>query len=163
MIRHNRYRWLSFILAVLLIVSSNASVAFAIEGTGSDTGNAAGEVSEQIVNPEETPAAEGLDPAAGDESPEGQSEDANIEDQGTAEEEQTEDDQTEEESAEPIEYEGISDYQSFIEALTVLEGYAEEYAGEHAGEDAAALVINYIRTGVEKYTSSSWTTFCGEE
>ena len=35
--------------------------------------------------------------------------------------------------------------------------------GKHSGEDATALVINYIRCGVEKYTSSTWTTFCGPE
>ena len=54
-------------------------------------------------------------------------------------------------------------YTDFLTSLTTLEGYADAYAREHSGEDAAALVINYIRCGVEKYTSSTWTTFCGPE
>ena len=51
-------------------------------------------------------------------------------------------------------------YTDFLSSLTTLEGYADAYAREHSGEDATALVINYIRCGVEKYTSSTWTTFC---
>ena len=54
-------------------------------------------------------------------------------------------------------------YTDFLSSLTTLEGYADAYAREHSGEDATALVINYIRCGVEKYTSSTWTTFCGPE
>lgn len=54
-------------------------------------------------------------------------------------------------------------YTDFLTSLTALEGYADAYAREHSGEDATALVINYIRCGVEKYTSSTWTTFCGPE
>lgn len=40
-------------------------------------------------------------------------------------------------------------YSDFLASLTVLEEYADVYAREHSGEDATALVINYIRTGVE--------------
>lgn len=54
-------------------------------------------------------------------------------------------------------------YTDFLSSLTTLEGYADAYAREHSGEDATALVINYIRCGVEKYTSGTWTTFCGPE
>ena len=54
-------------------------------------------------------------------------------------------------------------YSDFLASLTVLEEYADVYAREHSGEDATALVINYIRTGVEKYTSGAWTAFCGPE
>ena len=55
------------------------------------------------------------------------------------------------------------EYQAFLQNLMVLEGYAQTYAREHAGEDAVGLVINYIRCGVEKYTSGSWTMLAGEE
>ena len=41
-------------------------------------------------------------------------------------------------------------YTDFLSSLTTLEGYADAYAREHSGEDATALVINYIRCGVEK-------------
>ena len=57
----------------------------------------------------------------------------------------------------------VNSYDEFITDLTCLEKYANEYVGEHSDEDAAALVINYIRCGVEKYTSGTWTTFCGPE
>ena len=44
----------------------------------------------------------------------------------------------------------ISDYATFLSCFKVLEGYAQTYAEENAGEDANALIINYIRTGVER-------------
>ena len=55
------------------------------------------------------------------------------------------------------------EYQAFLQNLKVLEGYAQTYAREHTGEDAVGLVINYVRCGVEKYTSGSWTMLAGEE
>ena len=57
----------------------------------------------------------------------------------------------------------VNSYDEFITDLTCLEKYANEYVSEHSDEDAVALVINYIRCGVEKYTSGTWTTFCGPE
>lgn len=45
----------------------------------------------------------------------------------------------------------ISDYATFLSCFKALEGYAQTYAEENAGEDANALIINYIRTGVERY------------
>ncbi len=57
----------------------------------------------------------------------------------------------------------IVSYDEFLFSLNVLEGYADTYANEHSGEDANALIINFIRTGVERYTTSAWTTFCGPE
>ena len=59
--------------------------------------------------------------------------------------------------------EPITSYSDFLSALKELEIYAGQYALEHPDEDSVALVINYIRTGVEKYTTSSWNTFCGPE
>ena len=57
----------------------------------------------------------------------------------------------------------VADYAAFLSALKVLEGYAQSYAAENAGEDAQALLINYIRTGVEQYTSDAWVNLCGQE
>ena len=57
----------------------------------------------------------------------------------------------------------ISDYAGFLVALKVLEGYAADYAAANPTEDAKALVINYIRTGVERYTSGTWQTMAGAE
>ena len=57
----------------------------------------------------------------------------------------------------------ISDYATFLSCFKVLEGYAQTYAEENTGEDANALIINYIRTGVERYTSGTWEMVCGKE
>ncbi len=56
----------------------------------------------------------------------------------------------------------VSDYESFLSCFKVLEGYAQTYAAEN-GENANALIINYIRTGVERYTSGTWEMVCGKE
>lgn len=57
----------------------------------------------------------------------------------------------------------ISDYNSFLTQIKVLYGYAQEYAADHAKENVDALIINYIRTGVKKYTSDSWQIIAGAE
>ena len=57
----------------------------------------------------------------------------------------------------------VTTYAGFMSALSELEGYASSYAAEHPETNAAALIINYIRCGVEKYTSGTWTAFCGPE
>ena len=56
-----------------------------------------------------------------------------------------------------------SDYATFLSGFKALEGYALTYAAEHTGENANALIINYIRTGVERYTSGTWEMVCGKE
>ena len=66
------------------------------------------------------------------------------------------------ETTEPA-LEPITTYSDFITSLTTLEAYANAYVLEHPAEESVALVINYIRCGVEKYTSGTWTTFCGPE
>lgn len=57
----------------------------------------------------------------------------------------------------------ISDYATFLSCLKVLDGYAQAYAQENSGENANALIINFIRTGVERYTSGTWEMVCGKE
>ena len=72
-------------------------------------------------------------------------------------------DPSEEPSEDQIPVEPITSYSDFLDCLIQLEIYANTYAQEHADEERVALVINYIRTGVEKYNSGTWNTFCGEE
>ena len=55
------------------------------------------------------------------------------------------------------------DYASFIAYLKVLEGYADSYAAANSGKAAAELVINFIRTGVDRYNDGNWKTLAGEE
>lgn len=57
---------------------------------------------------------------------------------------------------------GVADYASFVSNLKVLEGYAEAYA-PIANKTASELVINFIRTGVERYNDGNWKTLAGEE
>ena len=57
----------------------------------------------------------------------------------------------------------VSDYATFLADLKQLETYAQAYAAENTNENANALVINYIRTGVERYTSGTWQQMAGAE
>ena len=57
----------------------------------------------------------------------------------------------------------VADYETFLACFKELEGYAQAYAAGNAGEDANALIINFIRTGVERYTSGTWEMVCGKE
>ena len=56
----------------------------------------------------------------------------------------------------------VSDYTTFVKELKVLEGYAESYAAENGG-DANELVLNFVRTGVERYNDGNWVTLAGPE
>ncbi len=54
------------------------------------------------------------------------------------------------------------EFSAFLANLEVLESYAGEYAPV-TGESAVGLVINYIRTGIEKYNTGSWAILAGPE
>ena len=56
----------------------------------------------------------------------------------------------------------ITDYWLFLSLLTQLEPVAAEYAAAN-NKDPYALVLNYIRTGVEKYRDSLWAGVAGAE
>ncbi|MBR5515129.1 MAG: phosphodiester glycosidase family protein, partial [Clostridia bacterium] len=57
----------------------------------------------------------------------------------------------------------VSDYETFIQNVAILEELAAMYVRENPGKDPAALVIKYIRTGVDKYTTGSWGIMAGYE
>ena len=59
----------------------------------------------------------------------------------------------------------VDTYQKFMSALRVLEDYADEYAAQHPqyASKSALLVINFIRTGVDRYNDGNWKTLAGEE
>ena len=57
----------------------------------------------------------------------------------------------------------ISTYDEFMEYLPYLEQFAVEYAKTNPGTDPVALVIKYIRTGVDRYNSGSWGIMAGYE
>ena len=57
----------------------------------------------------------------------------------------------------------ISDYDSFITNLALLEEMAYAYVMENPGKDPLDLVIKYIRTGADRYLSGSWGIMAGYE
>ena len=57
----------------------------------------------------------------------------------------------------------VTNYKDFMASLKVLEAYADEYASQIFGKDAGELVLNFIRTGVERYQDDNWTTLAGQE
>jgi len=57
----------------------------------------------------------------------------------------------------------ISDYDTFVERLAILEELAMVYSMEVPETDPNALVIKYIRTGVDRYNSGSWGIMAGYE
>ncbi len=54
-------------------------------------------------------------------------------------------------------------WDTFVENLKILEQYAENYVITHPSEDEKELVINFIRTGVEKYSDNDWAVMAGKE
>jgi len=56
----------------------------------------------------------------------------------------------------------VNNYADFMANLKVLEGYADEY-GSAVNRDPGELVLNFIRTGVERYQDDNWTTLAGQE
>ena len=56
----------------------------------------------------------------------------------------------------------VSTYAEFLEDFKILETYADEYAAA-VFRDPGELVLNFIRTGVERYQDDNWTTLAGQE
>ena len=145
---------LALVMAAVMLLSLLPISAFAEELTdeGSTAGTTAGITAEQT----------GEEPAAPQEGEQDKDEPA-----APQEGEQQEGDSSPADGAEgdPAESapEPITAYKDFIDSLTTLEAYASAFVREHPEEEAVALVINYIRCGVEKYTSGTWKTFCGPE
>ncbi len=52
-------------------------------------------------------------------------------------------------------------WETFLEGLEALEYYAHVYAETNPGKDPMKLMINYLRTGVDRYTDDSWETMAG--
>ena len=57
----------------------------------------------------------------------------------------------------------VSDYETFLTDLRLLEQIADLYVTENPGEDPAALVLNYIRCGIASYTTTAWAIMAGNE
>jgi len=57
----------------------------------------------------------------------------------------------------------IKSYEDFVANLVLLEEMAYEYVKTNPTKDPVALVIKYIRTGVERYNTGSWGIMAGYE
>ena len=51
----------------------------------------------------------------------------------------------------------VTNYADFLTNLKQLEVYAAEFSAQ-SGEDSGELVLNFIRTGVERYQTGTWET-----
>ena len=56
----------------------------------------------------------------------------------------------------------VDEYADFVSELKVLESYADAYAAT-SGKNAGELVLNFLRTGVDRYNDGNWKTLAGEE
>lgn len=57
----------------------------------------------------------------------------------------------------------VTTYEGFMADFKQLEIYADEYAAMIYGRDPGELVLNFIRTGVERYQDDNWETLAGQE
>ena len=62
-----------------------------------------------------------------------------------------------------LETPAIQDFDTLLMYLMILEDIANAYVLENPGKDPVALVIKYIRTGVDRYNSGSWGIMAGYE
>ena len=60
------------------------------------------------------------------------------------------------------EHGSVTSFDDFLKNLKVLETYAVAYAAA-SKRDAGELVLNFIRTGVERYQDDNWSTLAGQE
>ncbi len=56
----------------------------------------------------------------------------------------------------------VTNYADFLANLKQLEIYADEFAAQ-SSRDAGELVLNFIRTGVERYQDGNWAALAGQE
>lgn len=56
----------------------------------------------------------------------------------------------------------VTTYAEFMANFKKLEGYADAFAAQ-SGKDPGELVLNFIRTGVDRYQTGTWETLAGEE
>lgn len=56
----------------------------------------------------------------------------------------------------------VTNYADFMEKIKILETYADEYAAS-VFRDPGELVLNFIRTGVDRYLDDNWMTLAKEE
>lgn len=156
--RKNLVKHLAFILAFVLTLNTALPMtAYATETTAVEESTTADEDDATV---EDATVEDSKEDAAEETTEDDASE---VSEEGTYLGENEIDAQADEEEGETREGAVVADWDTFFSSLKTLEEYADEYAKEHAGEDEIMLVLNYIRTGVERYASGFWITLAGEE
>ena len=61
------------------------------------------------------------------------------------------------------EEDSVTNYPDFLAELKQLEVYAADYCAMHSSKSAGELVLNFIRTGVDRYLDGNWSTLAGAE
>lgn len=87
---------------------------------------------------------------------------AELDTAGTTDTTTQEETGTESGTVSDADYGSVTNYDDFMANLKVLEGYADTYAAA-VSRDPGELVLNFIRTGVERYQDDNWTTLAGQE
>ena len=152
-----------------------ASTDTTAEGANSGEGTASTDTTAEGANGEEGTAstdttAEGADSGEGTVSADttnestGNAEDTEDTEEGTQSTEDTgaivsDDDGDGADTEEPA----VADYATFLENLKILEGYADSYAAANTNYEAGLLLLNFLRTGVDRYNDGNWKTLAGEE
>lgn len=57
----------------------------------------------------------------------------------------------------------VTNYSDFLYEFKQLESYAEAFYAENSSKSEGELVLNYVRTGVERYLDGNWATLAGQE
>ena len=168
----NHQRWLALLLALSMILgmsttayaASSVSITEQVVSTETETNKPTASIESGAETDDvDTPT----DPEAGtgDTDTPVELDDAANDNEGTSTEPGA--DPTEEETptepVAPLDLDPVADYATFLADLKQLESYASEYVQSNSSENATALVINFIRTGVERYTSGTWATLAGAE
>lgn len=66
-------------------------------------------------------------------------------------------------SSEEVSTDAVHSYAEFLPRLEQLQGYAEAYAAANTSYNVNQLMLNFLRTGVDRYNDSNWKTLAGEE
>ncbi|MBR6568077.1 MAG: phosphodiester glycosidase family protein, partial [Clostridia bacterium] len=57
----------------------------------------------------------------------------------------------------------VTNYADFLDEFKQLEAYAEAYYAENSAKSEGELVLNFVRTGVDRYLDGNWSTLAGQE
>ncbi len=57
----------------------------------------------------------------------------------------------------------VTNYNDFLSELKQLEIYAEDYYSDNSSKSEGELVLNFVRTGVDRYLDGNWATLAAQE